>query len=87
MEVGMLGLVGLRVRQHVVPLQYIVCYFIGNKIQFELIIFLLLGTRNCTGAANGGVCLGSVIDTELCDTNVSCTGKFELIFCLIHYFI
>ncbi|UJR31957.1 hypothetical protein I4U23_019430 [Adineta vaga] len=29
-------------------------------------------TRNCTGTSNGGICLGSAIDTQLCDTNVSC---------------
>ncbi|CAF1679281.1 unnamed protein product [Rotaria magnacalcarata] len=31
-------------------------------------------TRNCTGASNGGVCLGSALDTQLCDTNISCTN-------------
>ena len=40
----------------------------------KLIIFII-GTRNCTGASNGGVCLGSSIDTQLCDTNVSCSRK------------
>ncbi|CAF4070391.1 unnamed protein product [Rotaria sp. Silwood2] len=30
-------------------------------------------TRNCTGASSGGVCLGSTLDTQLCDTNVSCS--------------
>ncbi|CAF0913672.1 unnamed protein product [Adineta ricciae] len=29
-------------------------------------------TRNCTGALNGGVCLGSALDTQSCDTNVTC---------------
>ncbi|CAF1064997.1 unnamed protein product [Adineta steineri] len=32
-------------------------------------------TRNCTGAANGGVCLGSTVDTLLCDTNVTCNSN------------
>jgi len=34
----------------------------------------LLGTRNCSGASNGGVCYGSAVDTQLCDTNISCSS-------------
>ena len=40
-----------------------------------LFLFFSSGTRNCTGAANGGVCLGTALDTQLCDTNVSCLRK------------
>jgi hypothetical protein len=41
-------------------------------------MILLIGTRNCTGAANGGVCLGSSLDIQLCDTNVSCSGMLAI---------
>jgi hypothetical protein len=74
MEIGLIGLVGLHVRQHVVQLQYIVCYLIKNKNQ---VYKFFIGTRNCTGASNGGVCLGSALDTQLCDTNVSCSGELD----------
>lgn len=33
------------------------------------------GTRSCVGASNGGVCLGSAIDTRLCDAGVNCNRK------------
>lgn len=36
---------------------------------------IFIGTRNCTGASSGGVCLGSALDTQLCNTNVSCARE------------
>lgn len=71
MEIGLLGQIGLHVQQHVVQLQYIVCYFIKHKILI-VINYRFIGTRSCTGASNGGVCIGSAFDTQLCNTNVTC---------------
>ncbi len=87
MELGLIGLVGHHVRQRVVQQQYIVCDLNENKKKSVRNYNQFVGTRNCTGASNGGVCLGSVIDTQLCDTNVSCSGEFELLLLVIPYFL
>jgi len=50
-------------------------YVINKKIvDEEMMPICLLGTRNCSGASNGGVCYGSAVDTQLCDTNISCSS-------------
>ena len=41
-------------------------------VWIKVMSMLFVGMRNCTGAMNGGLCVGSAIDTQLCNTNVIC---------------
>lgn len=77
MEIGRLGLVGLHVQQLVAQQQSIVCDICNSNERTISNPYYCVGTRNCTGASNGGVCLGTALDTQLCDTNVSCSGEFH----------
>ena len=78
MAIGPLGLPGRVVRLRVALQRCFVCDLHLSENRWQLfLVCSLLGTRNCTGAANGGVCLGSALDTQLCDTNVSCTRMFS----------
>lgn len=76
METGRLGQRGHHVLQRAAQRPFSVRLPIDHfRTAQQQTICVLVGTRNCTGADNGGVCIGSALDTQLCDTNVSCIGK------------
>jgi hypothetical protein len=85
METGPVGRYGQVVQQRAARPQSFVRLFIDMMMRDNdidehslSIVVTYLGLRNCTGAVNGGTCLGSSIDTQLCYTNVTCTRTLQI---------